>query len=162
MNTKIIVFSNKKKLAGILCNIFTGGPEHHIGFMINDNIYDMFLMRRKTKLDHWKRRGQFIYIFDSPVEISEEYFVNKILNDNVEYGFLDYIAFTYRWFFKILLKKKLKDKSGLICSEMVNEDLIDNGFVTKFKKNDFPPSPHDMLKYLIKISPNYKLIKLSK
>ena len=144
MKTQVVFFINKRKFSAILTRIFTGCYCYHVGFVNSDYLYDMSWMRRRAK---WNPQQNTDYvIFDSPVDIPEEYFIDQILNNNTHYGFKDYAMFLFRPFQK-LLQTTRNDNKGVICSEMVNKDLIKHGWKSPFHVNSHPPSPCDLLKH---------------
>lgn len=136
-----IVFFKNKPLFKFLSRIFTGCKYHHIGFIKNGYLYDMNWMRRRVEWEPEKFGAH--YIMDAPVDIPEHYFYNKILNNNPSYGFADYFLFLVR---PILKRFRIipHNKDGIICSEMVNDDLVLHGWHSPFRSRKAPPSPCDI------------------
>lgn len=150
MNTKIVFFLNTKSFKGWLMKKFTGCYSYHCGFLMEDTqmFYDMFWMRRRlpwgTVINAKNHEGSTFKIIDSPVEIPENYLASCILDSNTHYGVLDYIRFGFRWAYH-LVGKTTKNAGGLICSEMVHNDLILHHWHVTYKE---VPSPCDLIKAL--------------
>jgi len=151
MGTKhleIVLIKNRHSILGKMCKLFTGCYAYHIGFLKNDMFYDMQLMRTRRRWPCYTGKHTEIIKIKAPVDIPEEYFIDKILNDNTTYGILDYLWFGLRWFRAI--EKKTRNQSGLICSEMVNQDLIAHGWNSPWGEKSAPPSPCDFAEYFKK------------
>lgn len=127
-NTKVIFFSRPKSFKNRAVALFTGCPFYHVGFLQWDEeeVYDMYFMRRKRTLAEVQRDNDHekmvFAIVDSPVEIPTKYFQDKILHQNEKYGFLDLLLFAVRPLYN-LFGKTTRNQGGIICSEMVNNDL---------------------------------------
>lgn len=150
MNTKIVFFMSPFTAKGKLMKVFTGCYSYHCGILMWDtmNFYDMFWMRRKrswvdvvSQLDHKKA---IFKIVDSPVEIPENYLESMVLNHNTHYGVIDYALFGVRWAYH-LVGKTTRNAGGLICSEMVHNDLILHNWHVTYKE---VPSPCDLVRAL--------------
>jgi hypothetical protein len=147
--TKIAIFYSKKNLFGIMCRLFTGSFAYHVGIIHGEYLYEihMLLGRRRILIkDIDPRKRANMRLFDSPVEISQEYLDREVLNANKIYGFVDYFLFGFRWIPG--LRNRLRDTNGVICSEMVNDDLIAHGWESPWRDGTPPPSPSDLYKLL--------------
>jgi hypothetical protein len=150
VNTKIVFFLNTKSFKGKLMKAVTGCYSYHCGFLVEDSqlFYDMFWMRRRRPwaevVDQISHDDSIFKIVDSPVEIPEPYFIDKILNGNTHYSLGDYARFGLRWFYH-LFGKTTVNADGLICSEMVHCDLVEHNWHVTFKE---VPSPCDLIKGL--------------
>jgi hypothetical protein len=148
--TKIVFFLEDKGIYGFLTRLFTGCSAGHIGFLCEGSgwCYDMFLMRRRRKWPVADNRK--LAIFESPVEVPEQYLIDKILDSGSEYyGFIDFLLFALRPFYR-LVGRPVRNHDGIICSEMVNNDLIENGWASNWPKTSAPPSPCHLLRYFEK------------
>lgn len=137
----------------------TGCYSYHCGFLMQDTqmFYDMFWMRRRkpwaSVMNQPNHAGSVFKIIDSPVEIPEQYLIDRILNNNTHYGVIDYIRFGFRWAYH-LVGKTTPNANGTICSEMINEDLIAHHWHVVYKE---VPSPCDLIKGLTDIHCRSKL-----
>jgi hypothetical protein len=153
LNTKIVFFLNTKSFKGWLMKAVTGCYSYHCGFLMQDTqtFYDMFWMRRRQRwmdvVNAPNHAGSVFKIIDSPVEIPEQYLIDQILDANTHYGVIDYIRFGFRWAYH-LVGKATPNAKGLICSEMVNYDLILHHWHVTYKE---VPSPCDLIKGLTDI-----------
>jgi len=86
-------------------------------------------------------------IFDAPVDVREWILKDKIKHYNVHYGFFDYVLYLFKPIKRIFPTFKMFNPHGLICSEQVNVDLIDDHWNSPWHKNEHPPSPCEMLKH---------------
>ena len=150
--TKIVFLTNKRNRSGILTKFFTGCYAYHSGFLVPSGyFYDMYYMRRRVKWPYKPYHESSAIMFDSPVEIPEEYFVHKILEGVDHYSMMDYALFALRPLFH-LFGKSTRNYNGLICSEQVNFDLIAHGWKSPWPIKAAPPSPCDLLKHFSKRS----------
>lgn len=158
MNTKVVFFMKPKSFKGWLMKTFTGCYSYHCGFLMEDTqwFYDMFWMRRRIPWDQvvTGHADSVLKVFDSPVEIEEKYFVDQILNHNTHYGIFDYAKFAFRWIYH-LFGKATPNEDGLICSEMVSNDLRVHRWSVTYKE---VPSPCDLIKGLTDIHCRSKLV----
>lgn len=159
MNTKIVFFLKPDSFKGWLMKAFTGCYSYHCGILMEDTqvFYDMYWMRRRRpwgEVLHTLGHEKAVYkIFDSPVEITEKYLVDQILNANTHYGVLDYLQFGFRWVYH-LIGKATPNAKGTICSEMINNDLIVHNWHVTYTE---VPSPCDLIKGLEGIHCRVKL-----
>lgn len=143
---QIVFVLNNRRLSGRLTRFFTGCYCYHVGIRIGDKFYDMKWRRR---VRDWKPsyypNDRYI-VFNSPVKINEKFLIEKMIGTDAHYGFKDYLLFALKPLFK-LFKIPLKNQDGMICSEQVNNDLIDMGWNSPWSKTEHPPSPCEMLRY---------------
>ena len=145
--TKIVFFLEDKGIYGFLTRRFTGCSAGHVGFLCPDSgwFYDMYLMRRRRKWPVGDTRK--VVAFDAPVQVPEQYLIDKILDSGSEYyGFVDFLLFALRPLYR-LLGRPVRNHNGIICSEMVNDDLIENGWPSFWQETSAPPSPCDLFRY---------------
>ncbi len=151
-------------MAGKLTKFFTGCYAHHTCWVDEEAglVYDQsFLMRRR----YWPKPSyseEDIYMFDFPL-VTREYLEERLTRDNTIYGWRDYALFGFKWLYK-LIGKPVPNINGKICSETNNEDLVVCGYETPWRLEDAPPSPCELLKWLINTHKleNIKFIKGTK
>ena len=143
---KIAFVSNPNKLSGKLTKFFTGSYTYHVAFVDTDRgcMFDMNLIRR---IRNWPYYGPetTVVLVDTPVPVSYEYLFEKLKTDENRYSRLDYLLFALRPIYH-LFGKSTRNMGGLICSEMVANDLQANGWSVQFKE---VPSPADLEKVLL-------------
>lgn len=151
MEAQIVFVINKRIFNGKLTRLFTGCYCYHVGILIDGNFYDTapFKGRRVNKYTPQHYKDDEHVIFDLPINIKEEMLIDKILNRNVHYGYLDYFLFLFKPLTRIFPKFKLMNPHGEICSEQVNNDLFESGMRTPWHPSDHPPSPCTMLQYFL-------------
>lgn len=138
-----VAFFYGKQPQSFLCRLFTGSSCYHVGFTDGEKLWDMNLLRRR-RLWNPAAAGQ-VRLVDCPVPVSREYLEHKLETDGSHYGFLDYLSFG-PW--RRLLKRARFNGKGLICSEMVLNDLVACGWTPPA---GFPevPSPADLEEVLL-------------
>jgi len=148
-NAKIVFVINRRIFNGKLTRLFTGCYCYHVGILIDDKFYDVspFTGRRVKKYEPIHYKHDQHVIFDAPVDIIEYFLIDQIDNYNVHYGFLDYVLYLIKPLKRIFPTMKLFNPHGLICSEQVNNDMIDSKWTSPWHKDEHPPSPCEMLKY---------------
>ena len=150
MSAKIVFVYSEEKLSGKLTKFFTGSYCYHVGWMVvnphtnEEEFFDMNLIRRVRPWPYYD--ASHVKVIDSPVKVTWEYLYGKLKSDENKYGVKDYMAFGLRPFFH-LFGKSTKNAGGVICSEMVFNDLFENGYDHIFIE---VPSPADLEKQLIK------------
>lgn len=147
MKIAVIIGNPKTNFLSKLTSIFTKCPAYHCGFLDeNSNMfYDMYWLRRKRKWPRYPEEQVMLFDIDC---VTVEYLENKLTTDDSEYGFIDYVMFALKPIYH-LFGKTTKNAGGVICSEMVNNDIVACGGVTPFNKKNSPPSPCDMLQWLM-------------
>lgn len=148
---KLIVFFNAHKISGILTKIFTGCYAYHVGWLDeeHDKIYDMFLLRRRRIWSEVRSQGGTILLFSSPEFdlVTRDYLEKKLESDENIYGWIDYLCFAIRPFYH-LFGCSTRNANGVICSEMVNDDIWECGGTTPWDPKDEPPSPCNIYNWI--------------
>jgi len=133
-----VAFIYGKQPSSTLTKFFTGSCCYHIGFTDGVKFWDMSLLRRR-RLWPLYPPGRVIVV-PTPVPITAEY-LDLMLDTAVErYGVLDYILFALRPLYH-LVGKSTRNAGGVICSEMVANDLAFHGWPVRFAE---VPSPADL------------------
>lgn len=143
----LVVISNVDTLSGKLTTIFTGCPAYHTAWVDDERgvMYDMYFLRRRRPWPQQYRGNQIkAKRFTS---VTREYLEDRLTQDNRVYGFLDYLLFGLRPVFH-LFGRSTRNAGGVICSEMVNEDLQACGYKTPWPLESPPPSPCDISAWL--------------
>jgi hypothetical protein len=148
MSVKIVIILNKDNIFGRLTKFFTGCPAYHIGFLdeASNRFYDMNLLFRRRIWPVYV--GDQYEMYDCPISLSAADLERQLETDWDYYGVLDYLFFGLRkipQFFGFTVK----NYKGSICSEKVNQILIDHGWDSPWGLHDMPPSPCDWRTYLI-------------
>lgn len=157
MKLAIIIGDPNKNLLSRLSSIFTQCPAYHVGFLDTETnmFYDMYWIRRKRA---WPRyEEQTVYLFDIE-KVTSEYLEYKLSTDDSEYGFVDYLSFAFKPLFHIF-GKSTKNAGGIICSEMIVNDIHACGGITPFLNSGPPPSPCDLLKWITSVCDDCEIIK---
>ena len=138
---KIAFIYSTTKLSGLLTKLFTGSYCYHVVWVdeSRDRMVDMNLLRRQRLWSNYSN-GKEVVMVESPVEVTWEFLEDRLLNDNATYGWRDYLLFALRPFYH-LIGKSTRNVGGVICSEMVYNDLVANGWNQQF---DEVPSPADL------------------
>lgn len=144
---KIAVIFNADKLSGKLTRMWTGCYAYHAVFVDEGagKMYDMHLIRRRRAWPHYTD-GE-VLLFDAPACITAAYLEHQLDVDTAIYGWQDYLLFALRPLYH-LLGKSTRNAGGVICSEMVNNDILACGGVTPWRLSDAPPSPCDLYGWL--------------
>lgn len=108
-------------------------------------MYDMNLLRRRRPWPYY-RDGQ-VLLFDAPGNVTVEYLEAQLTSDENHYGFWDYLLFALRPLYH-LIGKSTRNTGGVICSEMVNNDIWECGGRTPWPPAGAPPSPCDFYRWL--------------
>ena len=133
-----IAFIYGKKPSSTLTKIFTGSSCYHVGFTDGVKFWDMHLIRRRRLWSTYAHKQTVL--IDTPVPITAEYLDHKLDTDEARYGIIDYLLFGLRPIYH-LFGKSTRNVGGLICSEMVADDLNAHGWRYTFKE---VPSPADL------------------
>jgi hypothetical protein len=156
-----IIFADPgEKLSARLTMFFTGCAAYHIGFVDeeNDKFYDMHLIRRRRIWSQYSKKRDFI-LFDTPGYVPAEYLELMMDTCTDVYGMLDYALFGIRGIYH-LFGASTRNAGGVICSEMVNMDIIACGGDTPWLLSDQPPSPCDWFRYLMNTINNNQVITI--
>jgi len=140
-----IGFAYGKFPSSLLTKLFTGSTCYHVFFVDEKHglMYDMNLLRRKRLWPHYPE-GHY-KLADCPVPVSSEYLELKLATDNSTYGWRDYLLFALRPIYH-LFGKSTRNKDGVICSEMVYNDLVENGWEQYFIEVPSPAALEKILK----------------
>ena len=133
-----IAFIYGKKPSSTLTKIFTGSTCYHVGFTDGVKFWDMHLIRRRRLWSIYNNKKTVL--IEAPVSITAEYLDHKLDTDEARYGIIDYGLFGLRPIYH-LFGKSTRNAKGIICSEMVADDLNANGWRYTFKE---VPSPADL------------------
>jgi len=133
-----IAFIYGKKPSSTLTKIFTGSTCYHVGFTDGVKFWDMHLIRRRRLWSIYNNKKTVL--IEAPVSITAEYLDHKLDTDDAKYGIIDYGLFGLRPIYH-LFGKSTRNAKGIICSEMVADDLNANGWRYTFKE---VPSPADL------------------
>ncbi len=133
-----IAFIYGKKPSSTLTKIFTGSTCYHVGFTDGVKFWDMHLIRRRRLWSIYNNKKTVL--IEAPVSITAEYLDHKLDTDDAKYGIIDYLLFGLRPIYH-LFGKSTRNAGGVICSEMVADDLNANGWRYTFKE---VPSPADI------------------
>mgnify|MGYP001160656328 CR=1 FL=1 len=133
-----IAFIYGKQPSSTLTKFFTGSACYHVGFTNGVHFWDMNLIRRR-RLWPLYPEGRVI-LAECPVEISADYLDHMLDTDEHTYGWRDYLLFALRPLYH-LFGQSTRNAGGVICSEMVADDLKANGWAVRF---DEVPSPADL------------------
>lgn len=139
------VFVYNKFPSSLLTMIATGSTCYHVGFADDDYFWDMNLIRRRRLWPEYKAAHTVITV-PCPVEVTREYLDRKLDTDESTYGICDYLLFALRPIYH-LLGKSTRNRKGEICSEMVYDDLVKNGWWVRFEE---VPSPADFERTILK------------
>ena len=133
-----IAFIYGNKPSSTLTKIFTGSTCYHVGFTDGVKFWDMHLIRRRRLWSIYNNKKTVL--IEAPVSITAEYLDHKLDTDDAKYGIIDYGLFGLRPIYH-LFGKSTRNAGGLICSEMVADDLNAHGWRYTFKE---VPSPADL------------------
>ena len=148
---KLAIIFNERKLSGVLTRLFTGCYAYHALWVDEERgvMYDMHLIRRRREWPHYPEEQ--VVLFDAPPGVTREYLEAKLTSDDNRYGVADYCLFLLRPLFH-LVGKSTPNAAGVICSEMVNDDIWEceggDAVPTPWRPTDAPPSPCDLFRWL--------------
>lgn len=144
---KIAIIFNADRLSGRLTRFWTGCTAYHAAFVdeASGKMYDMHLIRRRRPWPYYTE-GE-VLLFDAPACITAAYLERQLDVDTATYGWQDYLLFALRPLYH-LFGKSTRNAGGVICSEMVNNDIRACGGVTPWATSDAPPSPCDLFGWL--------------
>jgi hypothetical protein len=133
-----LVFIYGKPVSSALTKLFTGSSCYHVGFTDGIKFWDMNLIRRRRLWPQYAAENCILW--DCPATVTAEYLDHKLDTDGAQYGVFDYALFCVRWAYH-LVGRSTRNAGGVICSEMVANDLIANGWNQRF---DEVPAPADL------------------
>lgn len=142
---KLAVIFNSKKFSGRLTQIFTGCHAYHAAWVDDQALvmYDMHLIRRRRAWPHYPDAK--VLLFDVP-EVTREYLEHQLSTDDNTYGWADYLLFALRPLYH-LLGRSTRNAGGVICSEMIANDMRAAGVPTPWDEFTGPPSPCDLYRW---------------
>lgn len=149
---KLAIIFNDHRLSGRLTKLFTGCYAYHAAWVDEDAglMYDMHLIRRRRAWPHYPEAQ--VALFEPPVMVSREWLEHRLTYDDATYGVLDYCLFALRPIFH-LFGRSTRNAGGVICSEMINDDLRARGAATPWGPDEAPPSPCDLYRWLSAVAP---------
>lgn len=133
-----IVFIYGNRLPSVLTKAFTGSTCYHVGFTDGAHFWDMNLLRRRRLWPHYP--AERVILAECPVDVPADYLEHMLDIDDAAYGWRDYLLFMLRPLYH-LFGKSTRNAGGVICSEMVADDLIAMGWPVRFPE---VPSPADL------------------
>lgn len=135
-----IAFIYNHGISSTLTKFFTGSKCYHVGWVdeINNRFYDMNLIRRRRVWPCYNLDK--VILTESPVQVSSDFLEGRLDTDEEVYGWKDYILFALRPLYH-LFGKSTRNANGVICSEMVYNDLVSCGWHKRFSE---VPSPADL------------------
>lgn len=142
---KLAVVFNHRKWSGRLTKWFTGCYAYHVAWVDEDAglMYDQHLIRRRRV---WPRYPDAeVLLFDFP-SVTREHLERMLSTDGHTYGWRDYVLFALRPVYHVF-GRSTRNAYGVICSEMVNNDLRACGVVTPWHEFAPPPSPCDLYRW---------------
>ncbi len=134
-----IVFIYNKRPNSTLTHFFTGSSCYHVGFTDGVKFWDMHEIRRRR---NWVGLYPLerVLLAECPVDVTAQYLDDQLDTDRSTYGYVDYMLFCLRWAYH-LVGQSTRNAGGVICSELVANDLAKNGWTTRFAE---VPSPADL------------------
>lgn len=140
-----IAFIYGKQPSSALTKFFTGSECYHVGFTNGVRFWDMNLIRRR-RLWPGLYPASHVRLTECPVEVMAEYLDHRLDTDEATYGWRDYLLFALRPLYH-LFGRSTRNAGGVICSEMVHDDLRACGWAAVF---DEVPSPADLERVILK------------
>ena len=144
---KIAIIFNENNLSGRLTKFWTGCFAYHVAWVDESTgkMWDMNLIRRRREWPHYSE-GQAL-LFEAPGNVTVDYLERRLETDDNTYGWKDYLLFALRPLFH-LFGKSTPNAGGVICSEMVNDDIWSTGGSTPWPVSLEPPSPCELYQWL--------------
>lgn len=133
-----IAFIYGKPISSVLSKIFTGSTCYHVGFTDGVKFWDMNLIRRRRLWPLYP--PEHVILAACPIAITVDYLDHELDTDDATYGMVDYLLFGLRWFYH-LVGRSTRNAGGVICSEMIANDMAANGWTVRFAE---VPSPADL------------------
>lgn len=137
---KVAFFYNKFP-SSALTKFWTGSTCYHVAIVDEeaDKMYDMNLLFRRRKWSEYAARHEYKLV-EAPVAISRTYLEELMDSSEATYGWKDYLLFALRPIYHVF-GKSTRNMNGVICSELVADILIANGWPKFFTE---VPSPADL------------------
>ena len=133
-----LVFIYGTRFSSKLTKLFTGSTCYHVGFTDGVRFWDMNLIRRRRLWPLYP--ADHTIVVDCPANITADYLDHMLDTDDARYGVWDYLLFGLRPIYH-LFGQSTRNAAGVICSEMVADDLIYKGWGKRFVS---VPSPADL------------------
>ena len=133
-----IAFIYGDKLSSRLTKLFTGSTCYHVGFTDGVRFWDMNFIRRRRLWPCYPESR--VVLAPVPVPVTAEYLDHKLDTDESIYGVVDYLLFGLRPIYH-LFGQSTRNAGGIICSELIANDLNAHGWEYQFKE---VPSPADL------------------
>lgn len=140
-----VAFIYGKQPSSALTRFFTGSECYHVGLTDGRHFWDMNLIRRR-RLWPGLYPESHVRLAECPVEVTTEYLEHRLDTDEATYGWADYLLFALRPLYH-LFGRSTRNAGGVICSEMVYNDLKVNGWSVRFEE---VPSPADLERHILK------------
>lgn len=138
-----IVFIYGKPFSSALTKFFTGSTCYHVAFTDEKKLWDMNLIRRRRNWPVYPAENIILADLPAGCSVTAEYLDHQLDTDGSRYGVMDYLLFSVRWAYH-LVGKSTRNAAGVICSEMVANDLAACGWPARFWLNKEVPSPADL------------------
>jgi hypothetical protein len=149
---RTLIVLNRARWNARLCRLFTGCYAYHAGFVDlgAGKLYDMNLIRRRRCWPHYAGDATVeLELYPAPC-VTREYLEDRLDRDAQNYGAIDYALFAARPV-NHAFGRPTRNAGGVICSEMVNDDLRACGVETPWGPMDAPPSPCDLRRWLARL-----------
>lgn len=144
-----IILSRTHWDSGLL-KLLTGCYAYHCGFVDLEagRFYDMNLIRRRRRWPYYAGKADVeVELYPAPGAISRQYLEDRLDDAEDVYGVQDFCLFAARPLLH-LVGQPTRNAGGVICSEMVNNDLRVCGAETPWTPMQAPPSPCDLRRWL--------------
>lgn len=144
---QVAIIFNAHKLSGKLTRLFTGCYAYHVAWVdeAGGKMWDMNLLRRRRVWPHYP--PEQVLLFDAPAQVTSGYLEQMLETDSNAYGWRDYLLFALRPLYH-LFGRSTRNAGGVICSEMINNDIWACGGMTPWPVDGPPPSPCDLCRWL--------------
>lgn len=143
---QLAVILNAQKLSGRLTRLFTGCSAYHVAWVDEAAglMWDMHLLRRRRPWPHYPDAQ--VLLFDVPA-VTRDHLEAQLTHDDSRYGVVDYLLFALRPLYH-LLGRSTRNAGGVICSEMIVNDLRACGVAVPWRPEDPPASPCDVYRWI--------------
>lgn len=147
MILKIAIISNSDSISGRLTKFWTGCHAYHVAWVdeASGKMWDMNLIRRRREWPHY--HDDHVLLFDATGNVTVAYLERQLETDANTYGWRDYLLFAARPILHMFGRSTI-NAGGVICSEMVNNDIWATGGRTPWSPDAPPPSPCDLFQFL--------------
>jgi hypothetical protein len=135
-----VAFIYGDKLSSKLTRAFTGSTCYHVAFTDGRHMWDMHLIRRRRVWPQYDPANVILRDLPHGVDVTRDYLEHMLETDTNRYGVIDYIRFGFRPLYH-LIGRSTPNAGGIICSEMVADDMQRGGWTVHFPE---VPSPADL------------------